>query len=293
MTKLALGTVQFGIDYGISNRIGRTQKSDVDKILKYAFKKGINTLDTALSYGNSERVVGDSIRSTDCWDIITKTMNFTVDTISNKQIDELLYRFELSRKKLGQEVIYGLLIHNCDNLFLPGGGGLLQALEALKNEGFIKKVGVSIYNGKQVDRILNNYSVDLVQIPISILDQRLLKSGRLKKLKKHGIEIHARSIFLQGLILMLAKDVPYWFNPILGVLKEFCMEAEKRNMSTLQLALGFVQSIDEIDKIVVGVNTLKQLREIIDSTSICVNTTEFSNISINDPIFLNPSNWKV
>jgi len=95
------------------------------------------------------------------------------------------------------------------------------------------------------------------------------------------------------LLLMPLKNISPWFNPIMNTLEALHVKASKLNMSTLQLALGFVQSISEVDKVVVGVNTLNQLREIISATSIYINTEEFSDLSINDPIYLNPSNWRV
>ena len=166
-------------------------------------------------------------------------------------------------------------------------------MNQLKDDGFIKKIGVSVYSGEQIDRLLDNYAVDLVQLPINILDQRLLNGGQLSKLKQHGVEIHARSVFLQGLLLMPLNSVHPWFDPILRVLGEFHIKAKKLNMSALQLALGFVQSIDEVDKVIIGVNTLKQMHEIIDIASVRINIEEFSNLSINDSTFLNPSNWKI
>ena len=296
-SKIALGSVQFGSNYGVSNKIGKTHKDTVGKIIQYAYKQGIDMLDTAPSYGDSESVVGEliygDIHKDNYWKVITKTPSFENGRIGNEQVDKLLNSFRLSQKKLAINVIYGLLIHNCDNIFLPGGEKLLNALEQLKKEGAIKKIGISVYSGEQIDRVLYNYSIDLVQLPVNILDQRLLKGGQLKKLKMRGVEIHARSIFLQGLLLMPLKEVSSWFNPIKHRLNAFHMEANKQGMTTLQFALGFVQSIDEIDRVVVGVNTLEHLYEIIGTASIRINTDEFSSLSINDSVFLNPSNWKL
>ena len=184
-------------------------------------------------------------------------------------------------------------MHNCDDLFLPGGEKIFSTMEALKKEGLVKNIGVSVYNGEQIDRLLDKYSIDLVQLPINILDQRLMNSGRLSRLKELNVEIHARSAFLQGLLLMPINSIPFWFKPILKVLDEFHLEAKKRGMSVLELAFGFVHNINEIDKVVVGVNTLEQLQEIVNAASIKVNTGDFSNLSINNTIFINPSNWKV
>jgi len=191
------------------------------------------------------------------------------------------------------DTLYGLLIHNCNNLFLPGGEKLLQTMEQLKKKGSVKKIGVSVYSGEQVDFILDNYSVDLVQLPVNILDQRLINGGQLDRLKSQGVEVHARSVFLQGLLLMPLNNVSSWFNPIRKVLEEFHVEAKTRNMSALGMALSFVQSIHGVDKVLVGVNTLEQLHEIINTKLAIVNVTEFSNLSINNPTFINPSNWKI
>ena len=294
--KIALGTVQFGLPYGLSNQFSHTDKLEAERILKYAYDKGIRMLDTAPSYGNAEDVIGSFIRnhhSDKYWDVITKTPHFKDNTINGKQIKKLFESFELSQERLGQETTYGLLVHDCNNLFLPGGEDLLKTMSKLKDEGFIKKIGVSIYDGSQIDTILDNYSIDLIQLPVNILDQRLLDGGQLKRLKKYGVEIHARSVFLQGLLLMQQKNIPVWFENIKDILNIFHVEARKRDMSVLQLALGFVQSINEVDKIIVGVNTKEHLHEIINATSIRVNIDEFSNLSINNSIFLNPSNWKV
>jgi aryl-alcohol dehydrogenase-like predicted oxidoreductase len=292
--KLSLGTAQFGLSYGVSNVYGKTSKNNVKKILKYAHKAGVRVLDTAPAYGNSEIVTGELINTaSDHWDIVTKTPYFEDNVISSQQINELFDSFKLSQNKLGKKNIYGLLVHNCDNLFLPGGDGLLEAMIKLKDEGFIKKIGVSLYNSEQIDRVLDNYSIDLVQLPVSILDQRLLSGHQLKKLKKYGVEIHARSIFLQGLLLMSVRNIPTYLEGIQTALNAFHTEAKKQNISALQLAFGFVQSISEVDKIIVGVNTLNQLHEIIGALPIRVNTTELSNLSIDDPLLLNPSNWKI
>jgi len=292
--KIALGAVQFGLPYGVSNKLGKVGDSEVKEILQYALKKGIKTLDTAPLYGNSEEIIGNFIHDNNgkCFDIVTKTPHFKSGCIDNKQINKFIETFNLSQKILGQESIYGLLVHNCDDLFLPGGEKLFKVMTELKESGAVKKIGVSVYDSEQIDIVLDNYPVDLVQLPVSIIDQRLVKSGHLDKLKKLGVEIHARSIFLQGLLLMPLNSIHPWFNPIQETLKMIHKEAEKQNISVLQLAMDFVNSIDEIDKIVTGVNSLEQLSEIINISPSFIDKNKLHNLSINDPIFLNPSNWE-
>jgi aryl-alcohol dehydrogenase-like predicted oxidoreductase len=292
--RLILGTVQFGIPYGVSNNYGKTNKSEVASILSYALNHNINMIDVAASYGEAEQILGhEMLGVTKKWKIITKTPHFKNESIGIKEVNQLISSFQRSRERLGQDVLYGLLIHACDDLFLPGGRRLLQAINNLKEQGVVNKIGVSLYDSTQIDRILNEFKVDLIQLPVNILDQRLFSSGHFKKLKDFNVEIHARSIFLQGLLLMPLNRIPRWFNPISGILKALHEEANRRDMNVLQLALGFVQSIDEIDHIIVGVNTLDQLMEIKSAESTQVNPYEFSKFSVSDPIFVNPSNWKI
>ena len=283
--KLALGTVQFGIDYGIANTKGQVQIEEVHAILNYAQKNGVNTLDTASSYGNSEEVLGKFVVND--FKIITKT------TSIKKGVNEVVRNFHQSLKNLKQQKVCGLLIHDINEIEHKRFDALFIELARLKQQGLVKKIGASVYNSQQIDYLLDNFSIDLIQLPINILDQRLISNDSLIKLKKHNVEIHARSAFLQGLLLMSTDTIPSWFNPIKDTLKLFHKEAKKQNLTKLQLALGFVQSLTEIDKVVVGVDSLKQLYEIINASSVKVNAVELSNISINDPIFLNPSNWKV
>jgi aryl-alcohol dehydrogenase-like predicted oxidoreductase len=290
--KIALGTVQFGMKYGISNKLGQTKNSEVKKILECAYRNGISMLDTAPSYGDSETVIGNYLDKKS-WNVVTKTPNFKGNTVNSNHVNKLLNSFILARKQFNQERLYGLLVHNCDELFLPGGEKIFHAMSQLKKNGIVEKIGVSIYNSEQINSVLDNYPIDLIQLPINILDQRLINDGSLVKLKQNGVEIHARSAFLQGLLLMETHSVPLWFDPIKKKLKSFHDEANNRNISALQLALGFVNSISEIDKVIVGVNTLRHLQEIVDATSIYVNPSKFASLSVNDSMFINPSNWKV
>ena len=290
--KIALGSVQFGIPYGVSNNEGKTSKKQALSILNFAQKKGIRTIDTAPSYGDSERVLGKLFEGEE-WDITTKTLPFNSKSINEEQIEQLRSVFRESLVSLHKKSIYGLLVHSCNDLLKPGGEKIFREMERLREIGMVKKIGVSVYSSKQIAAILGKFNIDLIQLPINILDQRLVSGGQLTRLKNHGVEIHARSVFLQGLLLMSPNNIPSWFDPVRGVLESFHKEAKKRNMSVLQLALSFVQSINEVDKIIVGINTLEHLYEVMSATSMRVNITEFSNISIDDPSFLNPANWKI
>jgi aryl-alcohol dehydrogenase-like predicted oxidoreductase len=290
--KIALGTAQFGLNYGVSNKQGKTSKKQVLSILKYAHENNINFLDTAANYGNSEEVVGE-VNLVKNWNIITKTISFQDDQITNRDTNKLKKYFNNSLKKLKKESIYGLLIHSCDDLFKPGGDKLFKEIENIRSSGCVEKIGVSVYNNNQIDRLLSEYDFDLVQLPISILDHRLIESGALEKIKDTGAEIHARSVFLQGILLMPLDVVPSYFLPIRKKLESLKNISQELNMSALELAFGFVNSISEIDKIIVGLNTVEQLFEIINAAQIQVKYSDFSELAVDNEDIVNPSLWRL
>jgi aryl-alcohol dehydrogenase-like predicted oxidoreductase len=288
--KIAIGTAQFGLDYGVSNTQGQSSSKQALEILEYACHNGISFLDTAPSYGNSEEVLGN-IKSSQNYEIITKTPSFNSKIITNYNVKKLRILYRQSLIKLKRDKVYGLLVHNCNDLFKPGGEKLINEMRNIKLSGKIEKIGVSVYNGDQVNRLLNEYDIDLIQVPINILDQRLIKSNMLEKIKNHGIEIHARSVFLQGLLLMPLESTPAYFYPIKKQLEGFTIKSKELSVSKLELALGFVKSIDTIDKIIIGVSSLRQLSEVINSRRIQADFFDFNNLSVGDERFIDPSQW--
>ena len=291
--KIVLGAVQFGLDYGISNTYGKIVKHDAKQILKFAYDNNIGMIDTASLYGESEDIIGKSTNNKHNWKIITKTPHFIDDCIDKLQVKQLRESFNQSLLNLNKKYLYGLLLHSCDDLFKPNGDLLFKEMERLKSIGLINKIGVSVYNKYQIDRVLDNFEIDLIQLPVNILDQSLISDGSLVKLKKHGVEVHARSVFLQGLLLMEENLIPSYFLPIKKNLDAVKNPVRALSLTKLELALGYVASIDEIDKIVVGVNTLSQLQEIIKATQLKTNFEEYRNISINNSNYTNPSLWRI
>jgi aryl-alcohol dehydrogenase-like predicted oxidoreductase len=290
--KIGLGAVQFGVDYGVSNIYGKTDKYEVSQILQFAHKNGISVIDTATSYGNSENILGEVISNRD-WKFVTKTPHFADNYLNSTHINQLKESFNQSLFNLRKKNIYGLLLHSCDDLLKPGGELLFREMERLQEIGMVKKIGVSAYSSKQIEAILGKFNIDLIQLPINIFDQHLFVDGWLEKLKNKNVEIHARSAFLQGLLLMSSTSIPTYFLPIKEKIELFSKSAQELSLTKLELALGYVMGINEIDKIVVGVNTIEQLREIIEATQVKVNPMEFTDVSINNPIYTNPSLWKI
>ena len=288
MPKIALGTVQFGIDYGINSENGQVQPEEVRSILNYAHSQNIDLLDTAPAYGNSEKVLG--VANVQNFKVVTKTRHFNNAKISNSDIGLLKKDFSCSLTDLRQKSFYGVLVHNADDLLKPGSQKLFDQLENLKKAEKIKKIGVSVYDHKQLQSILENFDIDIVQLPFNILDKRLIDSGMLVKLQNRGIEVHARSVFLQGLLLMSNQDRPRKFHRWNALWKTWHEWLNDNQITALEAAIRHAVSMPEISKVLVGVDTKDQLKEIIiASDGILPNIP--AELYTNDVNLLNPSNW--
>jgi len=279
--KLALGTVQFGLDYGIRNNDGQVKINEVKKILNFAKNNNINTLDTASNYGNSEDILGEI--GVNGYHVITKTVSL------KNGVNEVLNNFHHSLKNIKKTKVKGLLVHNIEEVKDSQFSALFTQLNELKQQGLVEKIGFSTYTPKQVDFLLNNFDFDLIQLPLNIFDNRLIEGGQLKELKNKKIEIHARSVFLQGLLLDFNNLPDYFltwkdeFNVYQDIVKE-------SGLSELEYALNFVLSVHEIDKVLVGVDSKQQLEEIVRSVKKHGNPDAYP---INDMNLLNPSMWKI
>jgi len=278
--KLALGTVQFGLDYGILNTTGQAPLEEVKKVLKLAKEHNIDTLDTAARYGNSEQVLGEV--GVNNYRIITKT------TPLKNGVDRVIKGFYQSLDNLNIGQVDGLLIHNIDDVKDKRFGDLFHKLNELKEEGLINKIGFSTYTPDQVDFLLENFDFDLIQVPFNIFDSRLVKGGQLKALKKRNIEIHARSVFLQGVLLDFDNLSDYFLTWKTQFI-EYQAMVKNSGLSLLEYALNFVLSVQEIDRVLVGVNNEQQLREIVLSLK---GLDGLEDYFINDINLLNPSLWK-
>ena len=281
MNKLALGTAQFGLDYGVTNSEGKVQVEEVELILGCAKENSINTLDTAASYGNSEEVLG-SIGISD-FQIITKTIPL------KNGVDEVIKHFQQSLTFLNKSSVNGLLIHNINEIEHKNFNTLFKELTELKRQGLVNKIGFSIYTPEQVDFLLKNFDFDLIQVPFNIFDNRLIQGGQLQALNNKGIEVHARSVFLQGVLLDF-NNLSNYFSPWKKEFSIYQETVKDNGLSLLECALNFVLNIREIDKVLVGVNSERQLKEIVQAVK---RRSNLSAYPINDINLLNPSLWKI
>jgi len=255
--KFMLGTAQFGSEYGISNSLGKTSKNDLYQIIEKLDLNHMRYLDTAAAYGNAEKRLGEFELSN--WKVISKfninndnKKNFNLKTFVKKSIDNLCIN-----------QLYGLLFHNVNDLLGSYGDNLYEQIVELKENKIVNKIGVSIYNDECLEDLLRKYKIDIIQCPISIIDQRLLASNVLKNLKKQNIEIHARSIFLQG--LLTTKKINKLIDKGLAELNiNWNRWLKKNEIKALDACINFVLNIEEVDKVIFGIETFNQLNEILN-----------------------------
>ena len=284
--RLALGTVQFGLPYGIANRMGQVSRDEASAILKFAWAMGLDTLDTAIAYGESEQRLGEIGVSQ--WQIISKLplMPESCPDISSwvrKLVSDSLERLRVGR-------LYGLLLHHPQQLMGQRGQILYETINNLKQQGMVEKIGISVYDPQELEALTSSYQLDLVQAPFNVLDRRLITTGWLTKLKQAGTEVHVRSVFLQGLMLMDATSRPARFQkwrPLWNTWHEWLIENQ---LSPLQASLGFALANTEIDRVLVGVDTLQQLQEILSTAKIAIPSLPIE-LSCEDSDLINPTRW--
>lgn len=285
--KLGIGTVHFGMSYGLNSTNKQLTLREINKILNYARTIKINTIDTAPIYGNSEEKLGKYNISD--FDIITKTKHFLNKKLDENDVKILDHTFKNSLTLLKKNSIYSLMIHNADDLKKKGSDKIFFHLQKLKLENKIKKIGVSVYDSKQLEYILNNFDIDLVQLPLSILDRRLIYSGMLDKLIRKKIEVHSRSIFLQGLLLSNER-LPKEFYKWKKLWKIWYHWLNDNKITALEATVRFAISTKEISRVLVGIQTKKQLEEIVLASDGILPEIP-SELYTDDTNLLNPSNW--
>jgi len=291
--KLGLGTAQFGLDYGVSNSSGKTSPQEVTRILRLAASTGIDLIDTAHAYGDSEVVLGQVLVSGHEFRLVTKIPALCKATLTSEDIEQVRRAVHESLCRLRQQKVYGLLVHNAEDLLIPGSEKLFDLLLELKQQGYADRVGVSVYDKAQIDRIIGRFSIDLIQVPLSVLDQRLVASGHLVQLRQMGVEVHARSIFLQGLLLMHEDQVPVSLSGVRPLLAALHAVFREHDLTPAAGAIQFVRDLAEVHRMVIGVNNATQLVENIDAYQSKRVAIDFSRFACADERITNPAMWRL
>jgi len=283
MQKLAIGSVQFGIPYGINNTIGVPHKEEVRAILELAKRVGIDLIDTASVYGDAEKVLGEN-------DLLAFRVVSKFSKCENRP--DFANQLETTLHRLNVESIYGFMAHNANELIEKN--WLWDALKESKATGKIQKIGYSLYTPEQLEIVLDKQMVpEIVQLPFSILDRKF--ESYLALLKGLGVEIHVRSVFLQGLYFMNPDQLPIKLQPLKSVLKKLMDCCNRYETPIRSVALNFAVDHLMIDKVVVGVESVNQLEENILAIEQRENMktlyNEIREIEVENSNLLNPSNW--
>ncbi len=281
--KLCLGTVQFGMDYGIKGQ-RKPALNDCISMLDYATQNGIDAIDTANAYGEAEDVLGTFFSkktiSRDKLFLTAKVKPNILDEVRpDKYYKKIKENFELSCKRMGVDYIDGYMFHSSRYIF---NAEMLEALKRLKKEGFIRKYGVSVYYPDEAKEGLLSAKLDIMQFPYSVFDQRMEREGvfKIAKTEHCNTEIHTRSAFIQGLITMDSEDAPDYLTDAKPILREVNSLCSEYDISPVHLAIQYVKKTEAISRLVFGVDNMEQLKQDISYFYNDLSANVIDNISV-------------
>ena len=295
--KLCIGTVQFGMDYGVQGGT-RPPVQEAVSMLDFAVKNGVDAIDTAAAYGTAEEVVGEFLAKKtlprDTVQIISKFGTGIFDGVdASSYAKALRAAAEISLKRLRTDYLDAYICH------VPTAAGdltIIEAMAVLKASGLVRHVGFSVYDPDQAQTCLTADVVDFIQSPFSFLDRRMETSGALAAASAKGVDLHTRSAFVQGLMLMDVAKIPERLaatRPVISDLEAACAEA---GFSRRALALAFVKANPNISHLVFGVDNMAQLEEIVADFDRPVDFGAVKSIADRfaavDPAIFLPNNWK-
>lgn len=288
-SKLILGTVQFGLDYGINNNLGKPSDDVVKSILDFAFSQGVSFLDTAEAYGDAQQRIGNYHSG------VKHRFNVISKYSSKINLSQSIgNRVEHNLKTLKVDRLYSYMFHSFDE-YKHYYSLFRKDLESLQESGLINKLGVSVYTNREAMQVMEDDSIGLIQLPFNLLDNLNKRKLVLQTAKERGVEIHTRSVFLQGLFFKEFSQLPYKLQSLALYLK-YIKQIQKDNTIQMQeLALNYALKNKMISKVLIGVDSLKQLQENIKSTFIKIDENviqEVDKIDVKETELLNPVNWK-
>ena len=286
--ELVLGSAQFGLDYGISNSDGVTNINEITRVLNYAKKNKIKKIDTAYAYGDSHKNLAKaSIKN---FKVVSKLPSLEGVEFDKNYPREVIQE-TLSDLNLNQ--IEGFLFHSSNDLLSSKGDYFYRILNNLKEEGYMKKLGVSIYDPNDIKFLVKNFDLEIIQTPLNVFDRRIAHLDVLNDLKKRNIKIQARSIFLQGLLLMNINSLPIYFSSWSQHMRAWDKFNKNNKINAIESCINFIKNQSFLDEVIVGVNNLNQLKE-IHSHFIKTNIIQFDDELKNDDLdLIDPRNWKI
>jgi len=284
-SKLILGTVQFGIPYGINNSMGLLNEQGVTKILAKGHSAGILTLDTAAAYGEAEKRIGNFHQESN--------KNFKVITKFNK--DKSISwndSIEHSLKNLIVEKVETIMFHSYE-AYNENSSKIAEIISEGKGK-FFDNIGVSVYTNQELKNLIEDQNIDVVQLPFNLLDNHSARSELLLKLKSKGKIIHTRSCFLQGLFFKDLNNLPTILLPLKYELHKIQKLANEYSISVGQMALNYVLQKEYVDGVLIGVDSLQQLDQNLSYANDKIPeelSQKIDKLSVGHPHLLNPSTW--
>ena len=287
MSKIILGTVQMGLDYGINNKLGKISLEESHQILLRAYLSGITTLDSAEAYGNAHKVIGEFHKSYPNYrfNIVTKVPHSIEESSIEIKIKEYLEDLEVNCLEI-------LMFHSFDSF--KSNQFTVDKLLELKSKGYINNIGVSVYTNSQMEYLLDKDDITVIQLPFNLLDNYSVRGDLLEELKLKGKIIHSRSAFLQGLFFKKSSDenkIVQKLQSELETLNELIIQS---NCTMEELALSYCLFQKNIDNVIIGVDSLDHLNTNIKASSYNIDDNiikKINSIKIKDVDLLNPSLW--
>lgn len=284
-SRLALGTVQFGLAYGVANQVGQVSRDDAVTILAAARTGGLDTIDTAIAYGDSEACLGAA--GVAGWCIVSKLPTLPDDCSDVAGWVAAHIAGSLDRLRVNR--LHGLLLHNPRQLLERHGAALAAALRAAREDGLVGRIGVSIYAPDELAAIYPVLPPDLVQAPLNLVDRRLVDSGWLERLADDGVEVHTRSSFLQGLLLM--PQVPARFSPWQRLWAHWQQWCVAHPGQAAAACLAYPLALPQVARVIIGVDSPAQLGELLDASQSLPQASELPDLRCTDERLINPSLW--
>lgn len=259
ISPLTLGTVQFGLNYGIANKAGQPPYETARDIIACAYEGGVTCLDTAALYGESETVLGralDELKISDKITVATKICHIA-DNLSASEADEIVEKSIMqSIVNLRMDIIPICLFHT-ENNFVQ----YACSLQKLKDKGLVKHIGSSVNTPKGASEVVSSELADAMQMPSSVLDHRFIRAGVCKEAVKRGTALFVRSIYLQGLILMPEEDILPELADVIPVRRRLYALASQAGITPAELAVRYMLGVEGITSLVIGVDSVDQMRE--------------------------------
>ncbi len=287
--RIALGTVQFGLPYGVANTQGQVSYDQAEAMLRAMRTAGIDTIDTAIAYGEAETVLGRI--GVSGFRLVSKVPVLREPAIAVD--DWVMAQVEASLERLRVPRLGGLMLHAPDDLLGPHGSDLVRGLLRARDAGLAERIGLSVYSPEQLAVLVDLLPLEIIQIPLNVFDRRFVETGWLDRLVSNDVEVHARSVFLQGLLLMPSDRVPSKFAPFRTLIDgwhAWLSGDAAAGRSTVQACLAHVASYAGISRLVVGADSLAQLQDIIEAASTAPLRAPESLVSPATPL-INPAQW--